>query len=390
MKKMKTLLIFLVPIIATSLINAQVGVNTDDPKSTLDVVGKLGTTDLVGLQAPRITRAQLTTKGNALYGTNQTGALIYISDISGGDALSQRINISSVGYYYFDGSIWQKVTTGTSSFLVTADNGLTATSGNVQLGGALTKATTISSLSATNKLNITGTGVDMLNIDANTISVDGTNNRVALSNTAPTETLDVSGNVRFRNIPVDRTTNSIFTQTNGAASATQNQTFVAQAPLFVDANGVVGKGSTVNKTFTTVKYNLNTGGDEFVSNFNTSISTADYTLIITNAVLKGYDSTGAERTIYVTKPSSDSTTRQGAVIPNIYPFKAGTAQTWRIYADYAETVPWLPNITNHTGVTFKWEITCLIIDNVFINDAGTRDITISGSGGTDATPVVSK
>lgn len=390
MKKMKTLLIFLVPIIATSLVNAQVGVNTDDPKSTLDVVGKLGTTDLVGLQAPRITRAQLTTKGNALYGTNQTGALIYISDISGGDALSQRINISAVGYYYFDGSIWQKVTTGTASPLLTADNGLTATSGNVQLGGALTKATTISSLSAANKLNITGTGVDMLNIDANTISVDGTNNRVALSNTAPTETFDVSGNVRFRNLPIDKVTNSIYTQTSGAASATQNQTFVAQTPLFVDANGVVGKGSTVNKTFTTVKYILTTGNDEYVSNFNTSIRTADYTLIITNAVLKGYDSGGTERTIYVTKPSSDTTSRQGASLPNIYPFKAGTTQTWRIYADYAETVPWLPNITSHTGITFKWEITCLIIDNIFINDAGTRDITISGSGGTDATPVVSK
>lgn len=387
---MKTKFIFFAPLMAVSFMNAQVGINSPTPKSTLDVVGKLGATDIDGLQAPRLTRSQLSAKGNSLYGTNQVGTLIYISDISGGDTLSQRVNISSVGYYFFDGAIWQKVTTGTASSAVTADNGLTATAGNIQLGGALTKATTISSLSATNKLNITGTGADMLNIDSNTISVDGTNNRVALLNTAPTETFDVSGNVRFRNLPIDRATNSIYTQSNGSASATQNQTFVAQVPLFVDANGVIGKGSTTNKTFTTVEYNLSTGSDEYISNFNTNIRTADYTLIITNAVLKGFDSGGIERVLYVSKPSTDTTTRQGATIPNIYPFKTGTPQTWRIYADYADTIPWLPNIANHTGISFRWEITCLIIDNIFINDAGTRNVNITGSGGTDSTPVVAK
>ena len=93
----------------------RVGVNTTTPKTTLDVNGKkdtsgnLLTTDITGLQAPRLTRAELTAKGNTLYGADQKGALVYITDISGGDATSQRINITAPGYYYFDGTVWVKV-----------------------------------------------------------------------------------------------------------------------------------------------------------------------------------------------------------------------------------------------------------------------------------------
>ena len=50
---------------------AQAGINTANPKTTLDVNGKTDTsgnllsTDVTGLQAPRLTRAELTAKGNA-------------------------------------------------------------------------------------------------------------------------------------------------------------------------------------------------------------------------------------------------------------------------------------------------------------------------------------
>lgn len=87
----------------------QVGINTAVPQSTLDVTAGLGTADIDGLQAPRLTRAQLTLKGNALYGANQRGALVYITDVTGGDAVGPRIDITTVGYYYFDGTQWVKV-----------------------------------------------------------------------------------------------------------------------------------------------------------------------------------------------------------------------------------------------------------------------------------------
>ena len=91
---------------------SQVGISTTSPSSTLDVTGKLGTTDLDGLQAPRLTRAQLTDK-TVSYGTPQTGALIYITDVSGGTATGQRVNITEKGYYYFDSNanVWQRIGT---------------------------------------------------------------------------------------------------------------------------------------------------------------------------------------------------------------------------------------------------------------------------------------
>ncbi|WNI36451.1 hypothetical protein [Chryseobacterium sp. SG20098] len=95
--------------------SAGVGINTTTPKSTFDINGKKDysglavSTDIAGLQAPRLTRAELTNKGDALYNTDQRGAIVYITDISGGNVIGQRSNITSVGYYYFDGSFWQKI-----------------------------------------------------------------------------------------------------------------------------------------------------------------------------------------------------------------------------------------------------------------------------------------
>jgi len=94
---------------------AQVGINTESPSATLDVSAKRDSggaitdnTQLYGLQAPRLTRAELTAN-TATYAANQKGALIYITDVSGGTTGGQRVNIDAIGYYYFDGSFWQKV-----------------------------------------------------------------------------------------------------------------------------------------------------------------------------------------------------------------------------------------------------------------------------------------
>lgn len=117
MKKKLTLAVCLFGTMAYAQ-EGRAGINTFAPKTTLDVNGKKDTsgnllsTDITGLQAPRLTRAELTSKGNDLYGTDQKGALVYIYDISGGDAVSQRVNVSTIGYYYFDGALWQKMTSG--------------------------------------------------------------------------------------------------------------------------------------------------------------------------------------------------------------------------------------------------------------------------------------
>lgn len=100
--------------LAFGLTFAQVGVNTDSPKTTLDVNPKrdasgniTDTTQLIGLQAPRLTRAELT-NNTRVYGTDQTAALVYVTDVTGGNTNAPRTFVDSVGYYYFDGVLWQK------------------------------------------------------------------------------------------------------------------------------------------------------------------------------------------------------------------------------------------------------------------------------------------
>lgn len=93
----------------------QVGINIDAPSTTMDVRAKrntdgtmYGNTQLVGLQAPRFTRDELKNNTSS-YGVQQKGALIYITDVSGGDTNSPRTNIDAEGYYFFDGTLWQKM-----------------------------------------------------------------------------------------------------------------------------------------------------------------------------------------------------------------------------------------------------------------------------------------
>ncbi|MGG1921839.1 hypothetical protein AB1278_08510 [Chryseobacterium sp. NRRL B-14798] len=118
---MKTKFTHLTAILISGVYFAQVGINTASPKTTLDVSATRDTSGLItnnsqtfGLQAPRLTRAELTAN-TATYGINQTGALIYITDVTGGDATGQRINVTAMGYYYFDGTVWQRLTQATNA-----------------------------------------------------------------------------------------------------------------------------------------------------------------------------------------------------------------------------------------------------------------------------------
>lgn len=110
-----------IAIIAFGHVYSQVGINTDSPKTTFDVNAKRDSSgniadnsQLIGMQAPRLTRAELTSN-TAVYGLDQTAALVYITDVSGGDTNTPRTYVDAPGYYYFDGALWQKVKGNASS-----------------------------------------------------------------------------------------------------------------------------------------------------------------------------------------------------------------------------------------------------------------------------------
>lgn len=137
---------FLFGLFFTNL-NAQVGVNTETPKTTLDVVGNPTTSSsLDGIMAPRITGDLLKTK---TYTADQTGVFIYVTSAFTGSSSSQTVNVTSPGYYFFDGTVWLKSegndwktsgnsgTIAGSNFLGTTDNVDMIFKRNNILGGAL-------------------------------------------------------------------------------------------------------------------------------------------------------------------------------------------------------------------------------------------------------------
>lgn len=111
---MKKTLILSILVTGYLSISGQVGINTESPSVTLEIQEKKGSTDRDGIIVPRLTRAELTAKGDSLYGSAQDGTIIYITDVSGGDKLSQRVNVNSTGYYYYDknANVWQNLSVG--------------------------------------------------------------------------------------------------------------------------------------------------------------------------------------------------------------------------------------------------------------------------------------
>ncbi|WP_298956496.1 hypothetical protein [uncultured Nonlabens sp.] len=89
--------------------NAQVGINTTTPATSLDIVGNPTiTSDADGLLIPRITGDQLRAK--TAYGADQVGTLVYVT-LPDSAPSGQTINVNIPGYYYFDGTVWQIIAT---------------------------------------------------------------------------------------------------------------------------------------------------------------------------------------------------------------------------------------------------------------------------------------
>ena len=157
-----------------SFVAGQVGINTTTPQSTLDVTGNgVSTTSKDGVMAPRITRQQLAAKAPSTYGSNQLGAIVYVTDATAPfgtiPSVAQTIEITAAGYYFFNGILWKNVTDGAVN-LYNSDGTLTGTRTVTQ--GA-------------NPLTFTSTAVNGFSVDGTTLSVDAANNRVGIGSAAP-------------------------------------------------------------------------------------------------------------------------------------------------------------------------------------------------------------
>lgn len=110
-------------LIGINTINAQVGINTKTPRTTLDIVATSTSSNTPeGLIAPNLTRAEVISKNN-VYNQEQKGAFVYIKEISSSDILDAKTaKIINTGYYYFDGTIWRRLSYNTEQIYLPSFN----------------------------------------------------------------------------------------------------------------------------------------------------------------------------------------------------------------------------------------------------------------------------
>lgn len=123
--------------------DGKIGVNTTEPKATLDLnIATANTSTPEGLLIPRVSRTRvnvMTASPNNATSVKKS-TLIYVDNIDG-STNEQTVSIDAEGFYYYDGAKWVKLGAGGSS--VAADNGLSLNGTAIELGGTLTKNTSI-------------------------------------------------------------------------------------------------------------------------------------------------------------------------------------------------------------------------------------------------------
>ncbi|MBM7420242.1 MULTISPECIES: tail fiber domain-containing protein [Chryseobacterium] len=148
----------------TSFFFSQVGINTTEPKSTLDIRGKDdGISRTEGLLIPRLTGNQIQTMTTNLQPGTES-LMIYATNVPVSPNLAVA-KITKEGYYYWNGTIWENIG-GVSSNIYTADGAITTAlaARNVDLNGKNLIFSGVGSVgigtsnpSATAKLDVAGT-----------------------------------------------------------------------------------------------------------------------------------------------------------------------------------------------------------------------------------------
>lgn len=132
---MKTNFIFILFIFSCSHLYSQVGINTENPKTTLDVVGVPATaTVLDGIIPPRLSVNQLRSK---TYTSAQIGAIVYVTAADTSPA-GQTIRVTSEGHYTFSSDLlWTKIGSIAKSGMLIVKNDIVGI-GNNTAGAGMT------------------------------------------------------------------------------------------------------------------------------------------------------------------------------------------------------------------------------------------------------------
>jgi hypothetical protein len=120
---------------ASPFLLSQVGINTANPRSTLDITAKTnGASQVEGLIIPRLTGDQI--KAMTMNLQAGTESLMIYATSAPGISNSSVAKITQPGYYYWNGTIWENIG-GLASNIYTADGTITTAQAarNVELNG---------------------------------------------------------------------------------------------------------------------------------------------------------------------------------------------------------------------------------------------------------------
>ncbi|MCS4304061.1 hypothetical protein [Chryseobacterium sp. BIGb0232] len=301
---MKKNLIFAATLLTGVSAFGQIGISTPDPKATLDIVASPADyTKTDGLIAPRLKGAELKAK-DSNYTNDQTGAIVYVTEgLDEADTTDKTKNITKVGYYHFDGSVWQKLghniyntddvfTSDRSAYLKKDKYLLFDGPGYVGIGdvdplaklyvdgfiqfssdsdygvgrvfndstGEKYGMTQSSYFPKTGDADSPGTRLYTSGGVKGHISFGQYTSPTAYSEWArfahntgnlgintinetqnnPTEKLDVNGNVRIRTLPLNGSADVLFTNPDGTRNESKSQPFFATKTVVADNNGILG------------------------------------------------------------------------------------------------------------------------------------------------------
>jgi hypothetical protein len=258
---------------------AQVGINNTSPKATLDITAK--TTDgskPEGLIIPQLSGSNIHTATAAgVYGANQKGLIIYATSADS-SPISTTANITAAGYYYFDGTNWQKVMTGS-----VANSDMTTGVGGIYKGsGSLSGNTTVTQ--GSNTLAFTSTATNGFSVDGTTLSVDAANDRIGIGTAAPQARIHISG-AGGAGGDYLRMTNSASDWALGSENAGAQNGISGQASLTI-----VDRANTVRRMTIGADNSFRLGGDIAGGNAALSINGATNNVGIgTNAPITKLD-----------------------------------------------------------------------------------------------------
>jgi len=348
-------------IIAFSLFSltvyAQVGINTNSPKASLDISAK--TTDgsrPEGLIAPRLTGNQIQA-GDAQYGTAQKGAILYATSAATSPSI-KTANITAEGYYYFDGSAWQKITGGASAGDTTNDAWINDTANSmVKLGtnadGTARAAGTDVTVNDNgnfgigvsipgSKLQVNGSfGINYLNVTSTTYTLTSNDYYINYNgNSDAVFTLPVgtsaSCNCKGRTYEIVNNTNyNITVNAAPSESINNNTSFLVTAKTAAKiVNTSMPSGSTwANVYYSPIEFSTSQGSITLKTLYNSALSDATKTVRIGRFEIRINNNVPEYRLIY--PPSA-----------NVVVYRS-IEENWQGSGYYSDTL-------NHTFTTSNW------------------------------------